>query len=140
MGRETGDEIVQDRPAITEGHSPGAIRTPGPRTIRVGERGEGPERNEVSHRIRVRSTRNGHVMAYQRCGRPASPTGEPAGGPSRDEADGRPALSAVQRPAFMVECWAVYDHVDIREIVRQPILLNTEGLERVESLYRLRVF
>ena len=38
------------------------------------------------------------------------------------------------------ECWAVFDHVAIRELTRRPILANDAALKRIAKLYGLTVY
>jgi hypothetical protein len=38
------------------------------------------------------------------------------------------------------ECWAVFDHVAIKELTRRPILANDAALKRIAKLYGLTVY
>lgn len=38
------------------------------------------------------------------------------------------------------ECWAVYEDIELEEIVREPISLNDPALQRVADLFELKVF
>lgn len=57
--------------------------------------------------------------------------------------DGTPKFAGIRylsRLNTQWECWAVYEDIELEEIVREPISLNDPDLQRVADLFELKVF
>lgn len=57
--------------------------------------------------------------------------------------DGQPLYAGIRylsRLSSDWECWAVFDRVPIEELTRRPILREDAALNRIATLYGLKVY